>query len=634
MKKRAHGVFISYRRDGGDGLAGRVRDALRARGFPVFFDVEDLKSGKFNAALYAEIERCFDFIVILSPGALDRCVNEGDWVRLEIAHALKLKKNIVPIFGRNFEFPKSPLPADIAELCDYNGLPASHELFEASMDKLARMLISPKTENRKRWAPLAAAIAVLLVSASLFFLRTHKAQSAPPPVVPSLPPTPAATAAGPQAPASTYPGQSAAVPEGNTGSVQLTKNDIRPQLTQFYAPRWHISVDIHPRARDSLDIKGSQYSFDGKTYKQSEVPLWLTLGLEAYDKDRLFFKLELWDGSVIGPFEYSFDFKGFAFAKMKEYMADKPLLAKYSDLFSWTPYVTENLPAIEYIEASETPDFSKARKVLVPKMSFIDYYRYKEANHGDMENPDLSPAAATLHVRASFIDGTKGRIQTFSGLTPDFIKSPHLASTSEEQKAIILFGINNLLEGFRLSVDMPAEPAETSVPPPQNNPSTNGLSSDQQIVREAEKRAKEAGKAAQDYERRQRLSIAKSRFEHEFADDPEILAKLPTVVFRPNIKQPLGPWQSVKEVRYGLSESRLDRVAAANRSMHWAEIRRKDDPGNAHSYDAGMTNDKTTFYQAWHLFLPADTSALYARVVFTDGTLSDVVRYPVVDKKL
>jgi len=162
-------VFISYRRDGGDGLAGRVRDALVQRGFSVFLDVEDLKTGKFNEALLHEIEACSDFIVILSSGALDRCMNEGDWVRLEIAHALKLQKNIVPVFGRNFQFPATALPPEIDELRHFNGIHASHDLFEASMTKLAGLLRgSRRIQARRTRLGLFAAVVLLALCGVLW----------------------------------------------------------------------------------------------------------------------------------------------------------------------------------------------------------------------------------------------------------------------------------------------------------------------------------------------------------------------------------------------------------------------------------------------------------------------------------
>lgn len=133
----SHDVFISYRRDGGEHLAGRVKDALKSRGFSVFMDVDDLKSGKFDAALYREIEKAANVIIILTPGCLERCKNEDDWLRQEIRHAIKCKRNIIPIFARGFEMPSpETLPSDIAELVGFHGPTPAPEMFEESIDKL------------------------------------------------------------------------------------------------------------------------------------------------------------------------------------------------------------------------------------------------------------------------------------------------------------------------------------------------------------------------------------------------------------------------------------------------------------------------------------------------------------------
>ena len=71
-------VFISYRRDGGDMTAMYIYQALKERGYNVFYDLEVLRAGKFNEALLQAIDSCKDFVLILSPRALDRCVEEGD----------------------------------------------------------------------------------------------------------------------------------------------------------------------------------------------------------------------------------------------------------------------------------------------------------------------------------------------------------------------------------------------------------------------------------------------------------------------------------------------------------------------------------------------------------------------------
>ena len=72
----------------------RIRNVVKNRG------------GKFNTQLYRRIEQCSDVLVVMSRDSLNLRENqEDDWFRLEIAHALKHKKNIVPVFLRDFKFP-------------------------------------------------------------------------------------------------------------------------------------------------------------------------------------------------------------------------------------------------------------------------------------------------------------------------------------------------------------------------------------------------------------------------------------------------------------------------------------------------------------------------------------------------
>jgi len=130
-------VFLSYRRDGGETMAILLRDRLVAKGYKVFLDIESLNSGSFNKKLLSVIEGCTDVVVVCSKGSLDRCINAGDWVRMEIAHALKNDKNVVPIFLRDFKWP-DVLPDDIEALRVQNGVNAnSTEYFDAAVDRLA-----------------------------------------------------------------------------------------------------------------------------------------------------------------------------------------------------------------------------------------------------------------------------------------------------------------------------------------------------------------------------------------------------------------------------------------------------------------------------------------------------------------
>ena len=179
-------IFISYRRDGGDTLAQLIYDRLTARGYKVFLDIESLRSGKFNEKLLNVIEECKDLIVILPPGALERCSNEGDWLYLELSYAMKNRKNIIPVMMKGFEWPET-FPEGLEGLQTYNGIHDSKDYFDAVIDKIASLLQSRQTlleilrkkRNKKTRVSLTrkrirravfVLTAVLLAAAGILFL--------------------------------------------------------------------------------------------------------------------------------------------------------------------------------------------------------------------------------------------------------------------------------------------------------------------------------------------------------------------------------------------------------------------------------------------------------------------------------
>jgi len=139
---KIYDVFISYRREGGETMAILLHDRLAAKGYSVFLDVESLNAGQFNSQLLQVIKNCKDFIVILSENALDRCVNEDDWVRQELACAFSYGKNIVPFMLRGFNWNSVKLPVEISDLPLQNGVNAnSNEYFDASIERLAEKFL-------------------------------------------------------------------------------------------------------------------------------------------------------------------------------------------------------------------------------------------------------------------------------------------------------------------------------------------------------------------------------------------------------------------------------------------------------------------------------------------------------------
>ena len=144
-------IFISYRREGGDKYARTIQLELEKR-YHVFLDFDELKDGVFDQRIMDAISEAPIFLLVLSRGALDRCVNVNDWVRKEILYAGKCGKHIVPvtIIDENFEGIPSNLPEELKHLI------GSHQfselqmktLFKSSMSELIRYRIAPYVEKR------------------------------------------------------------------------------------------------------------------------------------------------------------------------------------------------------------------------------------------------------------------------------------------------------------------------------------------------------------------------------------------------------------------------------------------------------------------------------------------------------
>jgi hypothetical protein len=88
-------------------------------------------------------------LVVLPPGGLDRCDDPKDWVRAEIAYALKSQKNVIPVMMRGFQFDEEKMPDDIRPLANLNGIEANMELFPAVMEKLSQKLMKSKPQGSR-----------------------------------------------------------------------------------------------------------------------------------------------------------------------------------------------------------------------------------------------------------------------------------------------------------------------------------------------------------------------------------------------------------------------------------------------------------------------------------------------------
>ncbi|KRG06117.1 uncharacterized protein Dmoj_GI13152, isoform F [Drosophila mojavensis] len=143
-------VFVSYRRSTGSQLASLLKVHLQLRGFSVFIDVERLEAGKFDNGLLNSIRQAKNFVLVLTPDALHRCINDvdcKDWVHREIVAALESNCNIIPIMDQQFTFPDN-LPSDMCSVAHFNGVSWIHDYQDACIDKLERFLRGEKNVDR------------------------------------------------------------------------------------------------------------------------------------------------------------------------------------------------------------------------------------------------------------------------------------------------------------------------------------------------------------------------------------------------------------------------------------------------------------------------------------------------------
>lgn len=141
VSSNKYDVFISYRRETDSQTARLIRSELEQKHYKVFLDVEDLRPGHFDGSLLENIREAPFFILILSPGSLDRCYDKEDWLRREISCALVNKKTIIPIMMPSFTFPpEDQLPGDLHDIHLHHAIHYSHEFFSAMIDKIVSYL--------------------------------------------------------------------------------------------------------------------------------------------------------------------------------------------------------------------------------------------------------------------------------------------------------------------------------------------------------------------------------------------------------------------------------------------------------------------------------------------------------------
>jgi tetratricopeptide (TPR) repeat protein len=139
-------VFISYRRTN-IAWALAIFQNLTHHGYDVFIDYNGITSGDFERVIIENINSRAHFLVLLTPSALERCGEPGDWLRREIETALINKRNFIPLMleGFNFRTPEiaNQLTGTLTSLSQYNGLNIPSDYFDAAMERLRGFLEVP-----------------------------------------------------------------------------------------------------------------------------------------------------------------------------------------------------------------------------------------------------------------------------------------------------------------------------------------------------------------------------------------------------------------------------------------------------------------------------------------------------------
>jgi hypothetical protein len=180
-------VFISYRRGGSAGEAGRLADMLEARfgSERIFRDVDDIPPGEdFTRVIDQALARATTLLVVIGRRWLD-ARNEGgqrrlddpqDFVRLEIESALRQGIPVLPVLVQGAQMPApEQLPESLRPLAHIQAQELSDSRWHYDVGRLIRTLkgrpgiLGPGSRKRLR-LPVAAVIVLAATIGSYTWL--------------------------------------------------------------------------------------------------------------------------------------------------------------------------------------------------------------------------------------------------------------------------------------------------------------------------------------------------------------------------------------------------------------------------------------------------------------------------------
>ncbi|MDP9071612.1 MAG: toll/interleukin-1 receptor domain-containing protein [Actinomycetota bacterium] len=263
-------VFLSYRRSDVGGYAGRLYDALvqRLGAKNVFQDVTAITPGEdFTEAIRRAIDSCDAMLAVIGPGwaasapeGRPRLIEPDDYVRVELATALKREVPVVPVLLGGARLPAAAdLPDDLAPLAQRQGVAVRDEVWHQDVDRLLRSLRGETAvpTRRSRWragGAVALALAALGAVGWLQWAGGGDGEQEAATVAPCVPPGGAGWASLP------IGQQATGTVNRDAGSLEYTVREARWRPLE--PGRWQLSLETSMANRTPEDTYHGDWNYD------------------------------------------------------------------------------------------------------------------------------------------------------------------------------------------------------------------------------------------------------------------------------------------------------------------------------------------------------------------------------------
>ena len=276
------GIFINYRRDDAPGVAGRLFDHLSPKFSRknIFMDVDAMKPGlDFVEQLDAHVSRCDVLLAVIGPRWLDakdqkgqrRLYGDNDYVRIELASALKRKIPVVPVLVDGAGMPsEDELPPDLKPLVRRHALELRHTRFVDDAEAIVGALEELAPPRRLPWRFILAGATIVAGVAAVAVLWPRLADMlrpvGPPIAVSQIPSAPSPSVAVTQHPPQSFE-PPAASPVAPANPAVPSRSSTGPESSQSSAVM-----------RNKNPVDGGMPATVGDTYDA------ITTGYQTYER--------------------------------------------------------------------------------------------------------------------------------------------------------------------------------------------------------------------------------------------------------------------------------------------------------------------------------------------------------------